>query len=54
MSKLVEHMQERDKSILWITRYITASIQMRKNMKKSFKNSIKKDIKLLIDIDKFS
>ncbi|MDW3625838.1 MAG: hypothetical protein QOK72_04275, partial [Nitrososphaeraceae archaeon] len=34
--KFVEHLQEKDKSILWIIRCITALLQLKKEIKKPF------------------
>ena len=45
--KLVQHMQDKDRSILWIVRCITVSIQMRKHIQKNFNESTEKDIRLL-------
>ena len=45
--KLVQYMQDRDRSILWIVRCITALIQMRRHIQKSFKEATEKDIRLL-------
>jgi site-specific recombinase XerD len=40
-------MQDRDRSILWIVRCITALIQMRRHIQKSFKEATEKDIRSL-------
>jgi site-specific recombinase XerD len=45
--KFVEHMQENDKSILWIVRCITALIYIRRQLNKSFGDCKKEDIKSL-------
>lgn len=45
--KLVEHMQERERAILWIIRCITALLSMRKQLKKPFR-VVKTDIKALL------
>jgi Phage integrase, N-terminal SAM-like domain len=45
--KLVQHMQDKDRSILWIVRCITALIQMRRHMQKDFKEATEKDLRLL-------
>jgi hypothetical protein len=34
--KLVQHMQDKERSILWIMRCITALIQMRRHLEKNF------------------
>ena len=46
--KLVEHMQERERAILWIIRCITALISLRKQLDKSFRDANKQDIKSLL------
>lgn len=46
--QLVEHMQERERAILWIIRCITALLSMRKQLKKPFKETTKSDIKELL------
>jgi hypothetical protein len=45
--KFVEHMQEKDKSILWTVRCITALIYMRRHLNKPFIDCNKEDIKFL-------
>ena len=42
--KLVEHMQDRERAVLWITRCITALLLMRKQLGKSFRDANKDDI----------
>lgn len=37
--KLVEHMQDRERAVLWITRCITALLLMRKQLGKSFRDA---------------
>ena len=46
--KLVEHMQERERAILWIIRCITALLSIRKQLKKPFGETTKSDIKELL------
>ena len=43
--KLVEHMQDRERAILWITRCITALLLMRKQLGKPFRVASKDDIR---------
>ena len=43
--KLVEHMQDRERAILWITRCITALLLMRKQLGKPFRAASKDDIR---------
>lgn len=43
--KLVEHMQDRERAVLWITRCITALLLMRKQLGKSFRDANKDDIR---------
>jgi hypothetical protein len=43
--KLVEHMQDRERSVLWITRCITALLLMRKQLGKPFRDANKDDIR---------
>ena len=45
--KFVEHMQEKDKSILWIVRCITALLYIRRQLDKPFIECRKEDIKSL-------
>jgi site-specific recombinase XerD len=47
--KFVNHLQEKDKSILWIIRCITALLQLRREIGKSFSQVTKDDIKKLFD-----
>jgi hypothetical protein len=42
--KLIEHMQDREKAILWITRCITALLLMRKQLGKPFRDASKDEI----------
>ena len=49
--QLVEHMQERERAILWIIRCITALLSMRKQLKKPFRETTKSDIKECIIMD---
>jgi len=46
--KLVEYMQDRERSILWIVRCITALIIIRKQLGKSFKDATKDDIRSIL------
>ncbi len=46
--QLVEHMQERERAILWIIRCITALLSMRRQLKKPFREVTKFDIKELL------
>ncbi|MDR4512395.1 MAG: hypothetical protein MRJ93_11910 [Nitrososphaeraceae archaeon] len=46
--KFVNHLQEKDKSILWIVRCITALLQ-RRDLGKSFSKVTKNDIKKLFE-----
>ena len=43
--KLVEHMQDRERAVLWITRCITALLLMRKQLGKAFRDANKDDIR---------
>jgi integrase/recombinase XerD len=45
--KLVQHMQDRDRSVLWIIRCITALIQMRKHLRRKFRDTTEEDIRSL-------
>jgi hypothetical protein len=45
--RFVEHLQEKDNSILWIIRCITALLAISRQLVKPFKNTTKEDIKLL-------
>src|SRR5918994_6091567 len=44
--KLVEHMQDRERAILWIMRCITAILLIRRQLGKPFRNATKDDIRL--------
>jgi site-specific recombinase XerD len=46
--KLIEHMQDRERSILWIVRCITALITLRKTLGKPFRNCTKDDIRCIL------
>ncbi len=51
--KLIQYLQDQGKASLWIIRYITALISMRKQMTKPFRNAKENDIRKLINwIDK--
>jgi hypothetical protein len=45
--KLVEHMQDRERSILWIIRCITALLTIRKQLGKSFRPKNQQNQKIL-------
>src|SRR5215216_2107414 len=45
MLKLIEHMQDEERSILWIVRCITALLLMRKQLDKPFRDASKDDIR---------
>jgi light-regulated signal transduction histidine kinase (bacteriophytochrome) len=47
--KFVDYLQEKDKSILWIIRCITALLQLNKEIKKPFSQVTKEDIKKLFE-----
>ncbi|MGI9010751.1 MAG: site-specific integrase [Nitrososphaeraceae archaeon] len=47
--KLIEYLQDQRKASLWIIRYITALISMRKQITKPFRNAKKNDIRQLIN-----
>jgi len=47
--KFVDHLQEKDKSILWIIRCITALLQLKKEINKPFSQVTKEDIKKLFE-----
>ena len=47
--KFVSYLQEKDKSILWIVRCITALLQLKKEIKKPFSQVTKEDIKKLFE-----
>jgi hypothetical protein len=44
--QFTEYLKEKDKSILWIIRCITALLAIRRQLDKPFKNTTKEDIKL--------
>jgi integrase/recombinase XerD len=46
--KLVEHMQDRERAILWITRCITAILLIRKQLDKPFRNTTRDDIRSIL------
>jgi integrase/recombinase XerD len=46
--KLVEHMQERERAILWIIRCVTAILLIRKQLGKPFRDTTKEDIKSIL------
>jgi site-specific recombinase XerD len=46
--KLIEHMQDKERSILWIVRCITALIPIRKQLGKSFQKASKEDVRSLL------
>jgi site-specific recombinase XerD len=46
--KLIEHMQDKERAILWIVRCITALITLREPLGKPFRNVTKEDIRLLL------
>jgi hypothetical protein len=46
--KFVEHLQEKDKSIIWIIRCITALLQLRKRDKETLFTSYKRRYKEII------
>lgn len=46
--KLIEHMQDRERAILWITRCITALLLMRKQLGKPFRHASKDDIRNIL------
>ena len=47
--KFVAYLQEKDKSIFWIVRCITALLQLKKEIKKPFSQVTKEDIKKLFE-----
>src|SRR5688572_7856451 len=49
VQKLVQHLQDQGRASLWIIRYITALITMRKQITKSFKDVKENDIRIIID-----
>ncbi len=46
--KLVEHMQDRERALLWIMRCITALLLIRKQLGKPFRNATKDDIRSIL------
>jgi integrase/recombinase XerD len=46
--KLVEHMQDKERAILWIIRCITAILLIRKQLGKPFRDTTKDDIKSIL------
>jgi hypothetical protein len=46
--KLIQHMQDRERSILWIVRCITALITIRKHLGKPFRNATKDNIRAIL------
>jgi hypothetical protein len=46
--KLVEHMQDKERSILWIVRCITVLIPVRKQLGKPFRESTKDDMRSIL------
>jgi site-specific recombinase XerD len=46
--KLIEHMQDTEKSILWMVRCITALITIRKHFEKPFRNATKDDMRSIL------
>ncbi len=46
--KLIEHMQDREKSILWIVRCIVNLLSIRRQLGKSFRDATKDDIRLFL------
>jgi hypothetical protein len=47
--KLIKYLQDQRKASLWIIRYITALISMRKQITKPFRNAKENDIRKLIN-----
>ncbi|MDQ4014061.1 MAG: hypothetical protein M3146_10110 [Thermoproteota archaeon] len=47
--KLIEHMQDRERAILWITGCITALLLMRKQLGKPFRDASKNDIRNILN-----
>jgi hypothetical protein len=47
--KLVEHMKETEKSALWIIRYLTAILMIRKKLSKPFRYCSKNELKELLE-----
>jgi site-specific recombinase XerD len=46
--KLVEHMQDRERAVLWILRCITALLLMRKQLGRTFRDATKDDIRSIL------
>ena len=46
--KLIEHMQDKERAILWIVRCITALITLRIPLGKPFRNATKDDIRSIL------
>jgi hypothetical protein len=46
--KLIEHMQDKERAILWIVRCITALITLRKHLGKPFRTATKDDIRSIL------
>ena len=46
--KLVEHMQDRERAVLWIMRCVTALLLMRKQLGKPFRDATKDDIRSIL------
>jgi integrase/recombinase XerD len=46
--KLIEHMQDKERAILWIVRCITALITLRKHLEKPFRNATKEDMRSIL------
>jgi hypothetical protein len=46
--KLIEHMQDKERDILWIVRCITALIILRIHLGKPLRNATKEDMRLLL------
>ena len=46
--KLIEHMQDKERSKLWIIRCITALLSLRKQLNKPFKDVTKEDIRSIL------
>lgn len=47
--KLVEHLKDTEKSALWIIRYLTAILMLRKKLSKPFRYCSKSEIKELLE-----
>jgi hypothetical protein len=46
--KLIVHMQDKERAILWIVRCITALITLRTQLGKPFRNATKEDMRLIL------